>query len=93
MSDEGTNFEAMFATVFTDPGDTAQRLAHDRKAAAPAKRRARKALRSKNLNMRASEEFYAVATSLADQQECSMADIIHDALFAYAATLKRRASS
>jgi predicted HicB family RNase H-like nuclease len=80
---EGADFLAQFENGFLNNAATEARLKLDRRAGMSAKHRSKSptALRDQQMNFRASKDFKAAANQLAEAFGCSMADIIHEAVF------------
>lgn len=86
--DEGLDFAAAFAGAFGSLDQTQSRLKAERRAGLTPRQRARKAVRVVQVNFRAAPETKALAERLAAHLDCSVADIMEQALHALAAERK-----
>ena len=81
-STEGASFTGLFNNAFGDEDATASRMKLVRRSGQSSKQRARKALRTEQINFRVSPEFKAALAALADAMDCTMSDAIDKAVFA-----------
>jgi hypothetical protein len=80
---EGSDFGAAFGAAFgSNSAATAARSKLDRRSGMSTKQRARKAQRTEAFNMRASPDFKLAVSVLAAAMDCTMADAMHEIVFA-----------
>jgi len=81
--EEGTLFN-LFVHSFGDPVSTEARKRREKRAGMSEKQRNRKAVRTEQVNFRASPAIAEVARKLAAKLDCSVADVMEKALTAFA---------